>query len=137
MKKLFLIVLFLFCAFALIGCQSSKEKMTLFDNITKVSVSKSEGYGGLNENYFTSLNNKKMISSFEEVMKGAKRKNVDVNKEKPDYDILVQYEDGNTHGLHLLMGNEGEQSVFMYIGNEETTFYVSPEGTKKLRQVIK
>ena len=119
MKKLFLIVLFLFCAFALIGYQSSKEKMTLFDNITKVSVSKSEGYGGLNENYFTSLNNKKMISSFEEVMESAKRKSVDVNKEKPDYDILVQYADGNTHGLHLLMGNEGEQSVFMYIGNEE------------------
>ena len=121
----------------LIGCQSSKEEMTLFDNITKVSISKSEGYGGLNENYFASLNKKEMISSFEEVMKSAKRKNVDVNKEKPDYDILVQYEDGNTHGLHLLMGNEGEQSVFMYIGNEDTTFYVSPEGTKKLRQVIK
>lgn len=75
---------------------------------------------------------------FEEVLhiaKGQKQK-VDVINSKPDYDFLIHYENGNTHGLHLLLGNSGEESVFMYIGHENMGYIISPEDTSKLRNLV-
>lgn len=40
------------------------------------------------------------IASFEEVIESAEYSIL----EKPTYDLLIQYDDGNTHGLHLILG---------------------------------
>ena len=48
--------------------------MTLLDNVSDISISKSNGYGGLNENYILSINREEAISRFEEVLKNAKEK---------------------------------------------------------------
>ncbi|MGP4040167.1 hypothetical protein ACTWP4_09770 [Gracilibacillus sp. D59] len=136
MKKICLIISFIFCSFTIIGCQSPKEKMSPLDNITEISISNSEGYGGLNENYFAILHKRKVISIFEEVMRSTKREVNGVNAENPDYDILVRYEDGSTQGLHLILGEEDDESKLLYIGHEKLTFSVSSEGTQKLRKII-
>ncbi|MGM8363913.1 hypothetical protein ACLIBG_00395 [Virgibacillus sp. W0181] len=118
------------------SCQSSEEEMTILDTITQISISKSEGYGSINDNFFISLDKQEGVSGFEEVMKRATRKRIGVNNVKPDYDILVQYEDGGTHLLHLILGDEGEESVLMYVGHEKKLYYVSSQATNKLREII-
>ncbi|MEW9500943.1 hypothetical protein [Jeotgalibacillus marinus] len=137
MKKLLLLLLFSsLCAITFIGFQIYLNKeMTLLGTITEVSISESEGYGGINDNFFVSFKKTETVSNFEDIMKSAKRKREDVNREKPDYDILVQYQDDNYHLLHLLLGNEGEESAFMYMGYEHV-YYITPDATKELRQII-
>ncbi|SDO68899.1 hypothetical protein [Halobacillus aidingensis] len=138
MKKLLLLFHLAFCSITLIACQSHMEESTLLDSVSDISISKSNGYGGLNENYSVSINQSKDISTFNGILKNAKRVNrkVDVNNEKPDYDILVRYENGETHGLHLVLGNEGEESIVMHIGHEKNGFNVSSEDTKVLKSII-
>jgi len=111
--------------------------MTLLDTITEISISKSGGYGGINENYFSSFSDLEITSAFEEIMKSAKIKDEKVNEEKPDYDILVNYENGDTHLLHLILGDKGENSVLMYVGHESNTYFVSPDATLELRKLLK
>jgi hypothetical protein len=125
-------------AITLVGCQSTKERMTLLDTITEVSISKSGGYGGLNENYFLTINKEETISGFEEVLKNTKGVNqdMDVTNEKPDYDILLTYANGDTQGLHLLLGNVGDESVIRFIGHEKNGFIVSAKDTNELRKLL-
>ena len=138
MKKRLLSVLLAFCSVTLIACQSQNEEITSLDNVSDISISKSNGYGGLNENYILSINREEAISGFKEILKKAKGKNqdVDVINEKPDYDILIRYENGDTQGLHLLLGNAGDESVITYIGHENYGYIVSLEDTNELRKLL-
>ena len=61
---------------------------------------------------------------------------MDVYNGKPDYDILIRYESGGTYGLHLILGNIGEESILMYIGHENIGYIISPEETSKIRKLI-
>jgi len=114
------------------------DKMTLLDTVSDFSISKSKGYGGLNEDYFVSIHQAEDLSTFEGILKNAKgvKSDVDVNNEKPDYDLFVRYKNGETHGLHLVLGNEGEESIFMYIGHEKNGYTISSEETKLLKSII-
>ncbi|WP_100374764.1 hypothetical protein [Bacillus sp. FJAT-45037] len=138
MKKLLSSLLLAFFSVTLIACQSHNEEMTLLDNVSSILISKSNGYGGLNENYFLSINQEETISGFEEVLKNAKGigQEMEVTNEKPDYDILIRYENRETHGLHLLFGNTWEESVIMYIGHEKNGYIVSPEDASELRKLL-
>ena len=92
----------------------------------------------MNEKYFLTIDKDKDISEFEKILKDVKEKKqkVDVIKEKPDYDILIRYKNEKTHGLHLVLGNTGEESKIMYIGNENNGFYISSEDTEILRNIF-
>ncbi|MBU9721651.1 MULTISPECIES: hypothetical protein [Bacillaceae] len=138
MKKVLLLIFLVFCCVSLIACQSENEEMALLDTIADILISKSNGYGGLNEDYFLSFNQEETISVFEVILKNTKgiSQTVDVTNEKPDFDILIRYEDGNNQGLHLSLGNEGEESVITYIGHERNGFIVSAKDTNELRLLL-
>lgn len=112
--------------------------MTMLDDISSVSIAESDGYGGINENYITTIDKDTIISIFEKAFENAegRKQKVDVNTEKPDYDILIHYENGETNGLHLVLGNTGEMSRVMYVGHENNGFDISPESTKEIRGVL-
>lgn len=134
-----------FCALLLFACQSQEEEMTLLDNISSISISESDGYGGVKENYFMTIDEDAILSKFEEVFKKAegrkqkaesRKQKVDVVKEKPDYDILVRYKNSETHLLNLVLGNTGEKSRVMYVGHENTGFDLSAQDTDVLRGIL-
>ncbi|UOQ83527.1 hypothetical protein [Gracilibacillus salinarum] len=135
MKQLSLILFLSICFLPLVSCQSANEEMTLLDNVSSVSISESDGYGGLNEHYFTTIEQGELTSEFEEVIKHANSQTQAVSNQ-PDYDILVRYENGETHGLHLILGNEGQESTLMYIGHESEGYIVSSESTEVLRKML-
>lgn len=138
MKKILLSLLFITCCFALIACQTQVKEMKPKDNITDISISISNGYGGLNEDYILLMDQENSISGFENVLQNAKKlsRDMDVANEKPDYDLLIRYDNGETQGLHLLLGNTGEESVIMYIGQERQGYIVSPKETKEIRKLL-
>lgn len=138
MKKITLSLTLFFCALLLFACQSQEKEMTILDDISSISISKSSGYGGINENYIATIDKETTISRFEEVLKNAvgREQKINVDTEKPDYDILIRYDNGETHLLHLVLGNTGEESRVMYVGHENNGFDISPEGTDILKGVL-
>lgn len=138
-KTIFLVLLFL-SMLTLIACGSLKEKMTLLDHIGSISISKSQGYGAVNKDYFIIQREEDKIASFEQIMSSVKGKKKDIieniNEDRPDYDIVVDYKNGKNHLLHLILGQEGEGSIFMYVGQEEIPYYTSVKETKILREII-
>ena len=127
-----------FCALLLFACQSQEEEMTLLDNISSISISESDGYGGVKENYFMTIDEDAILSEFEKVFKKAegRKQKVDVVKEKPDYDILVRYKNDETHLLNLVLGDTGEKSRVMYVGHENTGFDLSAQNTDVLKGIL-
>lgn len=118
------------------GCQLQHEKITLLGNISNISVSDFKNYGGLNEKFFLVISDQREITSFEEIIKSAVRKKGTNLVGKPTYDLLIQYDDGKTHGFHLLLGDKDEESKVLFIGHEEKVFVIKPELTNQLRKLI-
>lgn len=112
LKRIFLLLTLFFCALLLLGCQSQDKEMTLLDNISSVSIAESDGYGGVNDNYFATIDKDAQTLKFQKVLKNAEgtKQKVDVAKEKPDYDIVINYENDGTHLLHLVLGGKGEKA---------------------------
>ncbi|AIF42898.1 hypothetical protein [Virgibacillus sp. SK37] len=134
MKKIILSLTLSLCGLLLFACQSQDKPMTILGDISLISISESNGYGGINENYVSTIEKDKIISRFEAVLKNAegRKQQIDIDTEVPDYDILILYESGETHGLHLVLGNLGEKSRVIYAGKENNGFDISPEGTREL-----
>lgn len=135
-----LTTIFLLITTLLAGCLS-QEMMTLLDQeVNAVSISRSEGLGGINENTFHTFTDDESIAFFEQAITTAQVSNLKSRDRQPDYDILIEYkptDEGGfpTHGLHLWLGQEDEKSKWSYIGDD--TIYISSEKvTNQLRKYI-
>ncbi|WP_410982449.1 hypothetical protein [Bacillus cereus] len=116
------------------GCGVFNEENVKKQDISKLSISTSKGFGGLNEDYFMNIEDKEKLEGIRNLLHDVKKQKS--SNEKPQYDLLITYQNGDTHGIHLYLGGAGEKSVIMYIGHEETAYYTSAEMTKQLRKII-
>ncbi|MCM3706930.1 MULTISPECIES: hypothetical protein [Cytobacillus] len=135
--KAILLCTFMAFSFAIItGCQSAETMVLLDEEIREIKVSKSEGLGGINEESFSSFKDRKSITVFEKAIKTAVKQSGNPDISAPQYDIAVEYK-GNlpSHGIHLWLGENNENSTFMYITNGDI-YQTSPQMTKKLRSLI-
>ncbi|OAT85420.1 hypothetical protein A6P54_18990 [Bacillus sp. MKU004] len=125
----------------LAACQQERsEKMVLLDEkISAVDISESKGLGGMNEQVLMSFTDKDSLSIFKTAITTARKQPGKVDLTEPDYDVMVQYESEEgqlqTHGIHLWLGDEGEASTLVYVG-DETVYHAPPEITKQLRGLI-
>lgn len=136
---LLLLVLLPISTFLLISCQSQEKELSLLDDdISSISVSKSDGYGGINDNYFTTIDKKTQISKFQGILKRAKskKKKIDVDKESSDYDLVIDYGKDKKHLMHLVLGDKGEKSRMVYMGNENNGFNIPSKDTEDLRNIL-
>ena len=121
------------------GCQINQEDtMVLLDEKVKViNISKSNGVGDMNQDIILSMNNRQSIKVFEKAIKTAMNQKSDVNKSKPDYDVMVEYEGGfPTHAIHLWLGEENEKSILMYMVGEGETYLTSSKATNQIRELL-
>ncbi|MEN1936013.1 hypothetical protein AAIE21_10400 [Paenibacillus sp. 102] len=116
------------------GCGAFNEDNVKKQDISKLSISTSKGLGGLNEDYFINIEDEEKLKRIHNLLNDVKKQKR--SDEKPQYDLLITYQNGDTHGIHLYLGGAGEKSVIMYIGHEETAYYTSEEMTKQLRKII-
>ncbi|MFP7487278.1 hypothetical protein SFC65_24280 [Priestia filamentosa] len=136
MRRFVSLVSLLCVVVALYGCKSKDDSMPTLSKINEVSISKSKDLDELNEDFFFSSDAKKITANFQEIMKHTTSTNQEVNTRKVNYDILVKYNDDKTHGLHLALGDEGEGSLLTFIGNNNKVYKVSPDDTKRIREII-
>lgn len=125
----------------LVGCQTQPvETMVLLDEkISAVEISKSNGFGGMNEEIIHSFTDAESIKVFKNSIITAHKQMGKVDVAEPEYDVMVKYTSAKgqlpTHGIHLWLGEENEKSMFMYIGDDEV-YLTSAENTQKLRKLI-
>jgi hypothetical protein len=123
---------------SIVVCQTNQENMVLLDEkVKEINIAKSNGDGDMNQEIFLSIDNRQSINMFEKAIKTAMKQKSDVNKAKPDYDVMVEYEEGfPTHAIHLWLGEENEESILMYMVGEGETYLTSSKTTNDLRELI-
>jgi len=129
------LVILLIC----ISCgKGNGEIMLGSSDITKVKVSKSEGFGGINENSFYVFDDLNSLRIFGEEIEAAEKQSEITDMIEPEYDLLVEYgegEDAPAYFLHLWLGEENSQSTVMYVGHD-TTYRVPKDLSQKLRRLF-
>ena len=137
MKKIFLFILLLsFMSVALIGCQSKDSNEYSDENISKVSVSKSSGFGKVNSDFFAVYEDKETLDTFDNAISNAAKRDGIVDIAEPEFDLEVIYTDGNKHGYHLWVGEKGQKSTLMDVNDTHTIYLISEDLTNKLIELI-
>ena len=138
MKVLYSLLLLVGLSF-IVGCQNNQENgMVLLDEkVKEINVSKSGGIGDMNQDITFSFNDEQSIKVFEKAIRTAVKQQSDINETKPDFDVMVEYDEGfPTHAIHLWLGEENEKSTLMYMVGEGETYLTSSKTTNQLRELI-
>jgi hypothetical protein len=132
------IIILIFIAILSSGCQAPEKMVLLDEKISEVNVSKSNGFGGMNEEILYSFQDKESLTRFEKAITSAVIQPGKADISDPEYDVMVEYQpEGEfpAHGIHLWLGGENERSTFMYIG-DDAVYLTSPAHSKKLRELL-
>ncbi|MCK0470243.1 hypothetical protein [Halalkalibacter sp. APA_J-10(15)] len=138
MKKLLVHVGFLFL---LSGCFSSDSTMSLLDEeVIAIGISESKGFGGINEDILILIDEQDELDTLMHIIETARKENeIKMTDVQPEFDLLIEYSevDGTfpTHGLHVIIGMDGEKSILYYIG-DETAYVTSEEDTSVMREML-
>lgn len=139
--SLTLISLFLF------GCQSKENtpseppvntstesennhKLLIDSDLKSVSVSKTNGSDEL------TFDEKDSIRAFQSIFSSAVKEGGIVNMAKPEFYLEVVYAKESRQSLYLWIGEKGQKSVFMKVGDTHTIYTVSEDKTDKLIELV-
>ena len=138
MKKIILIALALsFMSVILIGCQSNEHNGLPDGNLSKVSISKSSGFGKVNSDFFTVYEDKETLNIFKNAISNAVKSEGIADMAEPEFDIEVIYTDGNKEDYHLWVGEKGQKSTLMDVNDTHTIYTISEEITNQLIDLVK
>ncbi|MBS4209489.1 hypothetical protein [Bacillus sp. FJAT-50079] len=139
--KMVILIISIVGTLILVGCQlRPTETMVLLDEkISKVEISKSNGFGEMNEDIMQTYTDAESIKIFRHVITAAQKQKDKIDISEPEYDVMIGYtsEEGPlpTHAIHLWLGKENEKSMFMYLGDKDV-YFTTVKDTQKLRSFI-
>lgn len=136
MKKYHVLLLaIVFISILFMGCQSNKDE-TKTKEISKVSISISDGAGEINPDFFGLYENEDALDVFQRAFSSAVREKGVVDITSPDYDLEVINKHGNIRGYHLWLAEESQKSTLMNMSDTHTIYYVPEEITNQLIGLI-
>ncbi len=121
----------------LIGCQPKNSNEYSDINISKVSVSKSSGFGKVNSDFFAVYEDKETLDIFNNAISNAVKRAGIVDIVEPEFDLEVIYTDGNKQGYHLWVGGKGQKSTLINVYDTNTVYSISEEITNQLVDLVK
>jgi hypothetical protein len=135
MKRVIIFVLVI-VAVILTGCSDSNRMATSEKAIQEVSVSRSEGYGGLNGAFFWNADSLHEMKLFEEMISSARKEEVKAGN--PAYDVLLNYGEGKSGGERLIHITESDDGRWLltYDGHEDKTYAATKESAQKVQDLI-
>ena len=136
-RRTFLIVIsMILIPVILVGCQSKDDVKVSNTEITKVSISDSEGFANINTDFFAVYKDEETLETFKNVFANAIKKPGVVDIIEPEFDLEVIYKDGNKQGYHLWLGEKDGRSTLMKLEDTHTIYSISEE-TNQLIDLIK
>jgi len=137
-RAILFVFTFVFMSIIFLGCQSKiNNELQLDGEITKVSISKSKGFGKINSDFFAVFNDEETLKTFRSLISSAVKEEGIVDMIEPEFDLEVIYENENLQQFHLWVGEKGQRSTLMKIDNTHTIYTVSEEMTNKLIDLVK
>lgn len=138
MKKMIVLVVFLSSiSVILIGCQSNDKNRLPDEHVLKVSISKSNGFGKVNADFFTVYEDEDTLDLFRDAISSAVKKEGIADMVEPEFDIKVVFKDGNKQGYHLWLGEKGQKSTLMNVKDTHTIYSISETKTNPLIDLVK
>jgi hypothetical protein len=138
MKKLCLIVVLLFfISLVLLGCQPNTDNENSNNQITKVSISNSKGFGEVSTDFIIVFEDEETLETFQNTITKAKKREGIVDMIYPKFDLEVIYKDGTKKEYHLWVGEKGGNSSLMNVDNTHAVYSISEEFTNQLISLIK
>jgi hypothetical protein len=134
--KRFIIFVSVLIAVMLTGCSNSERMATSEKALQRVSVSKSKGYGGLNEAFFWNADSLNEMKLFEEMINSARKEEVKTGD--PAYDVLLDYGEGESGGervIHIIESDDGRW-LLTYDGHEDKTYAATKESSQPVKDLI-
>lgn len=121
------------------GFQQAETMVLLDEEISEVNISKSNGFGRMNEDTFLTLKDEQSLKIMEQAITTATKQPGKVEVAEPEYDVMVGYQSKEgelpTHGIHLWLGKDNEKSMFMYI-TDDSVYTTSPKVSQQLRELL-
>jgi hypothetical protein len=137
-RKLMILVLFATSiSIILFGCQSFGNNGVEEENISKVSISKSNGFGKVNKDFYVVYDDKENLETFKAIFSSSVKEAGIADMAEPDYDLEVIYSDGIKKGYHLWVGDQGQRSMFMDVEDTHTIYTVPGKMTNQLIELVK
>ena len=130
----FIIIFYVYCSYC---CQSKNNNEYSDVNISKVSVSKSSGFGKVNSDFFAVYEDKETLDIFNNAISNAVKRAGIVDIVESEFDLEVIYTDGNKQGYHLWVGGKGQKSTLMNVYDTNTVYSISEEITNQLVDLVK
>lgn len=135
MKIKFLIVI-LTLSIILVACQTNNNTIAEI-NISKVSISKSSGFGKVNTDFFIEYEDEESMEIFKNAIANAVKREGIADMVEPEFDWKVRYIDGQKQGYHLWLGEKGHKSTLMNVKDTYTAYSISEEITNQLLELLK
>ena len=107
------------------------EELKLEAEIAKVSISQLTG------DFATVFDDATSINAISDIMSNAVKQDGVVSMESPEFELEVDYVNGDKQTLYLWIGEKGELSTFMNANDTHTIHTVSKDMTDKLIDLIK
>jgi len=122
----------------LYACQFHEQETELPKDVSSISVSKSNGYGGINDRFFITIQDDPSKVLFRKIINNAQEGNqrIGMVAKQPDFDVLIRFEDGSTYGLNLILEDKEKQAMFAYVGHENNSYSISANDTLLLRNLF-
>ncbi|KOS67967.1 hypothetical protein AEA09_04955 [Lysinibacillus contaminans] len=138
MKKIMLLVLTLsLISVFLMGCQSNDNNGFADEDLSKVSISKSSGFGKVNSDFYIVYEDKETLDIFKNAITNAVKLEGIADMEEPQFDLKVIYTDRNKQGYHLWVGEKGQKSTLMNVDDTHIRYSISEEITNQLIDLVK
>lgn len=133
MRKLRMVVIALL-AIVLSSCMDEKLPD---DELAKVSISKSTGFGSVNTHFIKEYEDEEFLEIFHGAITTAVRNEGIVDMAAPEFDLQVVDTAGNKHGYHLWLGQTGQNSTLMDVKDTHTIYSISEDFTDSLSSLIR
>lgn len=121
----------------LIGCQTSNKELLQDEDVSKVSISTSNGFGKVNADSPAVYEDQETLDLFKSVVTNAVKQDGIVDVAEPEFELNVIFADGNKENYYLWVGEKGQKSALMHVKNTHTIYALSEEITDQLVELLK
>lgn len=104
--------------------------------LTNVNISKSQGFGEMNSDFFAVYTDKTSLDIFQHAIATAVQQEGAVNVVDPEFDLQLVTTKSQKSNYYLWLGQEGQQSSLMEATDTHTLYALTEEATASLRTLL-
>lgn len=104
--------------------------------LTKVSISESQGFGEMNDDFFAIYTDKAALDVFQHAITTAVQQEGVVDVAEPEFDLQLVKAKGQKSHYYLWLGQEGQKGSLMAAADTHTLYTLTEEAAVSLRTLL-